>query len=459
MNSERPLCAVGQIDAEEYLQQLPMWARKKNSLADVRAFLEALGNPDRSLRAIHVAGTNGKGSVCAFLTSVLVKAGYRTGTFVSPHLREVGERFLINGVMADRAGFRKSFETVYEVSRRLEAAGYCHPSYFEFLFYMAMVLFRDQKVEAAVLETGMGGRLDTTNVIEHPLITVITSIGLDHTQYLGDTIPKIASEKAGIIKMGVPVVYDGGQPPASAVIEETAGRMKAACYPLCGEDFIPEAPAEPGAGLKGADRAGFWGRAPRLDGGQMELYVPFEARYQAANALLAVRTLELLNGLGMQVTESQIREGIGAARWPGRMEQAAPGVYLDGAHNPAGIHAFKTAVQEICAARNKRPALLFSVVADKAYPAMVEELCGGMDWTAVGVVQIRSERGLKTEILAREFRLHGDWPVTEYGDTETALREMREKGRDGLLFCAGSLYLIGELEGVMSVSEKGELHD
>ncbi len=451
---ESPPRSAPRTDAEEYLQKIPMWTRKKNSLEDVRAFLEALGNPDRDLRAIHVAGTNGKGSVCAFLTSALGQAGYRTGTFVSPHLKEVGERFLIDGVMADRACFRKSFDAVYEVSLKLVDAGYCHPSYFEFLFYMAMVMFRDQKVEAAVLETGMGGRLDTTNVIEHPIITVITSIGLDHTQYLGDTIPKIASEKAGIIKHKVPVVYDGGQPLASAVIEEYAKHMESPCYPVLGEAFDLREQAggimkDPSAPFSGAVQNGFWGTAPMLDGRRMELYVPFEAGYQAANALLAVRTLELLNGLGMKVTEDQIREGIAAARWPGRMEQAAPGVYLDGAHNPDGIHAFKTAVQEICARRNKRPSLLFAVVSDKAYCAMVEDLCSGMDWTAVGVVRIQSQRGLETEGPAQEFRTHGDWPVTEYSNTETALNDMMENGRDGLLFCAGSLYLIGELKGVL----------
>ena len=196
------------MNAEEYLSGIPMWTRKKNTLEDVRAYLEAMGNPDRALKAIHVAGTNGKGSVCAFLTSVLAEAGLHTGTFISPHLTEVRERFLIDGRMVDRESFEKSFQAVYFVTQDMVGRGYCHPTFFEFCFYMAMVLFRDKQVDISVLETGMGGRLDTTNVIERPLACVITSISLDHTQYLGDTIPAIAGEKAGIIKRRVPVVFD-----------------------------------------------------------------------------------------------------------------------------------------------------------------------------------------------------------------------------------------------------------
>ena len=160
--------------AEEYLDRIPMWTRKKNSLEDVRRFLDYLGNPDRDRPAIHVAGTNGKGSVCAFLTSILGEAGYSTGTFISPHLVDVRERFLINGRMVDQEGFEGAFKTVFEASRKLTGKGLRHPTFFEFLFYMAMVLFRMYDVDVMILETGMGGRLDTTNVLEWPAACVIT---------------------------------------------------------------------------------------------------------------------------------------------------------------------------------------------------------------------------------------------------------------------------------------------
>ena len=151
------ICVMGK--AEEYLDRIPMWTRKKNSLEDVRRFLDYMGAPDRERPAIHVAGTNGKGSVCAFLTSMLREAGYRTGTFISPHLVEVRERFLIDGKMVDQESFEEAFEAVLAASRELAEQGFCHPTFFEFLFYMAMVLFKRQEVDVMILETGLGGRL------------------------------------------------------------------------------------------------------------------------------------------------------------------------------------------------------------------------------------------------------------------------------------------------------------
>ena len=182
--------------ARDYLLAIPLWTKKKNTLDEVRHFLEELGNPDEQLRIIHVAGTNGKGSVCADLTAMLMEAGYHVGTFVSPHLTDVTERFLVDGIPVEEAGFSESFARVKAVTDRLIAEGYAHPTFFEFVFLMAMDLYGRMKPDFVVLETGLGGRLDTTNVIRHPLACVITSISLDHTQYLGDTVELIAAEKA-----------------------------------------------------------------------------------------------------------------------------------------------------------------------------------------------------------------------------------------------------------------------
>ena len=425
------------VNAEEYLLEIPMWTKQKNSLEDVRAYLEAMGNPDRALKAVHVAGTNGKGSVCAFLTCALKEAGYRTGTFVSPHLEQVRERFLINGEMTDRESFERSFSTVLAVTERMVEQGKCHPTFFEFLFYMAMVLFREKQVDVVVLETGMGGRLDTTNVIESPLARVITSISLDHTQYLGDTISAIAAEKAGIIKARVPVIFDDGQPEASAVIEGRAYFLDAPRYPVGEDDFE----------IRGSldDGTGFLMSARMRDGRNLDLAVPFEARYQARNAMLAVRTLEILRGTGITVDDGAVRRGIRATRWPGRMEQAAPGLYLDGAHNPGGIAAFLEAVRDVTGRREKEPYLLFAAVADKDYRSMAEAICREIPWRGIGIARMKNSRGLDTEKLAGIFRDFADCPVWEYEDAGTALHEMRKAAGEQLLFCAGSLYLIGEL--------------
>lgn len=167
------------MKAEEYVNQIPMWTREKNSLEDVRTVLGRLGNPDRRLSVIHVAGTNGKGSVCAYLTSALKKAGYRVGTFVSPHLTDIRERFLLDGEMVSPEAFQLAFDQVKAAVDQTMEEGLKHPTFFEFLFYMAAVLFAGEKVDFWVMETGMGGRLDTTNVVERPLASVITSISLD----------------------------------------------------------------------------------------------------------------------------------------------------------------------------------------------------------------------------------------------------------------------------------------
>ena len=298
--------------ARDYLLAIPLWTKKKNTLDEVRHFLEELGNPDEQLRIIHVAGTNGKGSVCADLTAMLMEAGYHVGTFVSPHLTDVSERFLVDGVPVEEAGFSESFARVKAVTDRLTSEGYAHPTFFEFVFLMAMDLYGRRKPDFVVLETGLGGRLDTTNVIRHPLACVITSISLDHTQYLGDTVELIAAEKAGIIKPGVPVVYDKNDRAAGAVIAEAADRLGSAAYGLTAEDSY-----------RG---------------------VSFAAPYQAMNAALAVKVLEILDISG--VTADICKKALASVCWTGRMQQVAPDVWVDGAHNPGGIRAFVQAVKK-----------------------------------------------------------------------------------------------------------------
>ena len=193
-------------DAWDQIEAIPGYARKKSGIPKIREFLGLLGDPDREFQVIHVAGTNGKGSVCAFLTSMLCEAGIPCGTFVSPHLVDIRERFLIGGVMVPEADFVRAFLEVQAVCEKWTARGEVHPTYFEFLFYMGLCIFRNAGVRVLVLETGMGGTYDVTNVVEDPLVSVITSISIDHTAFLGSTIAEIAAHKAGIIKRGHPVV-------------------------------------------------------------------------------------------------------------------------------------------------------------------------------------------------------------------------------------------------------------
>lgn len=418
--------------ARDYLLGIPLWTKKKNTLDEVRHFLKELGNPDEQLNIIHVAGTNGKGSVCADLTAMLMEAGYHVGTFVSPHLTDVTERFLVDGVPVEEAGFSESFARVKAVTDRLTAEGYAHPTFFEFVFLMAMDLYGRRKPDFVVLETGLGGRLDTTNVIRHPLACVITSISLDHTQYLGDTVELIAAEKAGIIKPGIPVVYDNNDRAAGAVIAAAADRLGSAAYGLTAEDSC-------------------WG-------------VSFAAPYQAMNAALAVKVLEILEIEG--VNAEVCRKALASVHWTGRMQQVAPDVWVDGAHNPGGIRAFIQAVkaQNGLAVQEKQSAqqpdqgeqnaadmhpqiqLLFAAVSDKDYHEMIRLLCTELSTERVTVVQLKSERGLQADALARQFEDAGCSHVTAFDSTKDALKHVLSEKKEGdHLYMVGSLYLIGEI--------------
>lgn len=402
--------------AREYLLKIPLWTKKKNTLEEVRLFLEELGDPEKDLKIIHVAGTNGKGSVCADLTSVLVEAGYRVGTFVSPHLVDVKERFLLDGKQVSEAEFQESFLRVLDVVKKMTVQGFCHPTFFEFAFLMAMVLYGKRKPDYVILETGLGGRLDTTNVIRKPLVCIITSISLDHTRYLGETIPEIAGEKAGIIKHGIPVIYDDNRQEASAVIHARADELEAPSYPVGEQDTYREA--------------------------------VFAAPYQAMNAALAVKALEVLDIPG--VDKKTCRAGLSKVRWQGRMQQILPDIWLDGAHNPGGIEAFIRAVK--AQRSEKKIQLLFAAVSDKDYREMIRMLCQGLPITRVTVVHLDSERGLDTEILAKQFQQAGcSGPVEQYGTTQEALGEaLKHKTEQDRLYVVGSLYLIGEIEQNMA---------
>ena len=404
--------------AKEYLLKIPFWTKKKNSLEQVRDFLVELGDPEKGFSIIHVAGTNGKGSVCADLTAILKEAGYKVGTFISPHLSDIRERFLINGELADRMLFEDCFRQVLAAAERMKERGYFHPTFFEFVFLIAMVMFAREKVDYVILETGLGGRLDTTNVIRRPKACVITSISLDHTQYLGETIPEIAVEKAGIIKPGVPVIYDDGDPAASKVICRQARIAGAPAWPVGQEDEAEE---------------------------DQKL---FAAPYQARNAALARKVFKVLEIPG--IDENVCRAGIRKVSWPGRMEKAAPDVWLDGAHNPGGIRAFIQAVKEQTKKEFRQIHLLFAAVEDKDYREMIQMLCNQLPITRVTVVHLKDERGAAQELLADQFRQAGCMQVKAYKTAAKALEAALSHRKEGdRLYVVGSLYLIGEIRELM----------
>ena len=212
-------------EAVKYILDIPKFT-KKNDGDHTRKFLEYLGNPQEGLKVLHVAGTNGKGSVCAYLDGMLRSEGKRTGLFTSPHLVKINERIVLDGEEIPDDRFCEVFERTLTAVKKMEGEGLAHPTFFEFLFGMAMLAFAEGGMEYAVLETGLGGRLDATNAVEQPLVSIITSIGMDHMEYLGDTIGEIASEKAGIIKSGVPVFYAQTSEESDEVIRRKAEELQ-----------------------------------------------------------------------------------------------------------------------------------------------------------------------------------------------------------------------------------------
>ncbi len=416
-------------DAVSYIEEIPKFT-EKHDRTHTRKLLRMLGYPDRRLEIIHVAGSNGKGSVCAMMNQVLLAAGRSTGMFTSPHLISMRERFVINGEMCSEEVFLDAFLTVRQAVEECKTEGLSHPSYFEFLFLMAMHMFADQKLEFVILETGMGGRLDATNAIEEPFLSIITSISLEHTEYLGDTIPEIALEKAGIIKEGCGVIFDGSNEEAAEVIRNHAREIGAPYYEVKKDQC--EIENWDGKKIDFSFRCSY--------DENVRIQLPFAAEYQVMNGALAYKAMDLLKTEG-RFDKNTIIEGIRNSRWPGRMQEVEENVYLDGAHNPHGILEFLRSVKKI---GGQRPVLLFSMVSDKDYETCVNMLAeGGFD--KIVLTRVPGERGMEQSILQDEFVKYGIETIwmEDCKEAFSYAKSLCDVGQK--LFCAGSLYLIGEL--------------
>lgn len=427
-------------EAVHYIEEIPGFA-KKTELSNTRRMLELLGDPQEQMTAVHVAGTNGKGSVCAFLTGICIEDGWKTGTFTSPHLVELRERIQINGQMVSEDCFAESCERLCRIAVQMSEEGHQHPAYFEFLFGMAMDIFRREGVETALLETGLGGRLDATNAVEHPAVTVITSVSRDHMEYLGDTIEEIAAEKAGIIKRGVPVVYWAGDPAVTAVIEDKAKEKQAETIPVSVKNYEILK-----IGNKNIDFCAF---CRYYENSLFSL--PFSAPYQVMNAVLALEAAACLKNRQEQeqrFSAEVVRKGLLRSVWQGRMEEVCPGIFVDGAHNEDGVRAFIDAVKARQETNEKY--LLFSAVKEKDYEKMVRLLCEEIGWKGIILTEIEGGRRLACDILKPLFLRYSSTEVEAFPDSRTAFTAAAvKKGRTGTLYCAGSLYLAGEIKKLL----------
>ena len=426
-------------EAAAYIEEIPKFT-KKHTLEHTKMFLKRLGNPAVDRKIVHVAGTNGKGSVCAYLQAILMAEGKRTGFFTSPHLVSVNERIRVDNIQIDNETFLKVFRKVLKIVRQMVEDGIEHPSYFEFLFGMGMTAFAETDVEYIILETGLGGRLDATNAIDNPALAIITSISLDHTAILGDTIEKIAGEKAGIIKPGVPVFFDGSSKKAAEVIKAKASELGVSCREVTKNAYeIQEVHRKYIA----------FSRRSAYDK-DVIFQVPMCGCYQAMNAELALEASEYLLA-GEEIHMDRWKEALAELHWEGRMERVGAHITVDGAHNPGAMEAFVESVKALDESERGEMVLLFSAVSDKKYDQMIEYLCENLDVKAYVVTQIEDERGVSAEELADVFRRYTDRPVYCKERLEDAVRTaMNERGETGEIYCLGSLYLVGMMKKLLA---------
>lgn len=415
-----------------YILDIPKF-HSKGSLEDVRRLLDQVYTSTKR-RIIHVAGTNGKGSVCSFISSMLQSAGYHTAVFTSPHLVRINERIALDGRMISDEAFAECFEAVLELVRK-EEHGY-HPSFFEFLFLMAMRYFDTSNADIIILETGLGGRLDATNSIRHKDLSIITKIGYDHMEYLGNSLDSIAYEKAGIIAPDTPVAYIDYHDVSSDVIKDRAGKLNSTCYSIPCEAIRDIHMTK--EGIDFSVQCEYY----RYDGLRVGMY----GKYQALNAALAILALKVLGDI--RVADRTIADGIFSTRWPGRMEELTPGVFLDGAHNEDGIEAFLASVRALpCKGRRL---LLFSVVSDKEYSRMISMISHSSLFDEVYVCPLESQRALRKEELVGVFESIATLKPRCFDTAREAIgRLLMDKQEEDIIFATGSLYLIGELRPLL----------
>jgi dihydrofolate synthase/folylpolyglutamate synthase len=399
----------------------------KLGLERIGTVLDALGRPQDRCRITHVAGTNGKGSTCAMIESGLRSAGMRTGLFTSPHLAEPTERIQIDGVPLGAAAFTEAFNQVHRQVEELLAAGRLdfHTTYFETVTAMALVVFAEQACDRVVLEVGLGGRLDATNVVT-PELCVITPVDFDHEAWLGSAIESIAGEKAGILKPGVPAVFSRQRPEAAAVLEARAAEV----------------------GIR-VTRATDWhvselrltarGSRFHLSGeGEFEIVCPLAGEHQVDNAVTAAAALQRLG-----VVRNAMERGIAATRWPGRLERVSedPEIILDGAHNPAGARALAAYIDRFYSDRTVW--LIYGAMRDKA----VEEIAGILFPRASHIIVTAPQqaRALSPEALAE---VAGDVEVQVAPDLSRAL-ELARSGASDVIFVTGSLFLVAEARALL----------
>ena len=430
------------------LHMAPGAPRRKFRLEEMQTLVAALGHPERRFRSILVAGTNGKGSTCATLASILQAAGIRTGLYTSPHLERVNERIRVNGEAIGDDDFARHYFRVDDCANQLVTEGKLPgaPSFFEMLTALAFEAFAAAGVEIAVLEVGMGGRLDATNVVD-PLLSVITDISLDHTEWLGDTITLIAREKAGILRRNGVLITLPQHPEANQAIGEVAVELD-----VQGVNAAEYLPAFHLSANESDTRDAFLRNRYRIQmlGETIEVDSPLAGEHQRRNiALATAAAVEIRNRFGYKIDAEQIAEGIRRTQWPGRLELfEIPGrarVLLDVAHNPAGVWTLRAAVSQLLSSETRAGSavLVFGCMKDKAFDEMAQILFPLFD--RVLATPILSPRSASTDELLQAAAKVGVRAEAASDGRQALERALNEAPKDALVVVAGSVYLVGEV--------------
>ncbi len=396
----------------------------------IEKLLAEFGSPHKGMKYVHIAGTNGKGSTSAFTSAILQKAGYKTGLYTSPYVQQFNERIQVDGIQISDDELAEITGEIAEATKRLMAKGVRRPTIFELITTLGFIYFKRCGCDIVVLEVGMGGRLDATNIIEDAEVSVITNIGFDHMEYLGDTLPLIAMEKAGIIKPGGSVVL-------YSQTEEVEKTIASVCR-------------DRGASLVFADASLAKVNSVSLDGIDFD-FGPYKnlrtsllGLYQVRNAVTAVTVAQELVKKGYRISEQNLRDGLFSAHWPGRLEllNRNPVVIVDGAHNPQGASALVESLAELFP--GKKINFVVGVLADKDYSSSIEIVMPLAK--RFYTVTPPNYRALSAEELAAEIRKHGDVPVETFKDINAALkRAMYATPGDEILCIFGSLYQVGDV--------------
>jgi dihydrofolate synthase / folylpolyglutamate synthase len=408
----------------------------KFALENIAVLAERLGHPDRVYPSAHIAGTNGKGSTAAFLESILRRAGFRTGLNTSPHLEKINERIRINGAEIADDEFAEIFTRIQIHIEELLADSKlrAHPTYFECVTAMAFECFAHDRVEFGVFEVGLGGRLDATNILS-PAVTIITRIDFDHENFLGHSLKEIAGEKAGILKLGVPVVLADQRPEAREVILARAGQLNCTVV-----ETIEAFRLQQESRQDGRARARI---TETSSGNTLEIAPSLPGDFQLQNALNAVAAARLLHRRGFRISDHAIMEGVANTVWPGRLEQlqSNPDVYLDGAHNPGAAQQLSLFLKQNFSKR--RIWLIYGALRDKA----VDEVAGVLFPRAAEVLftQPRTTRAISASRLAEIAAHHAASFKVISSAAEALDLALAEAAPEDAIFVTGSLYLVGEL--------------